>query len=171
MNRSIGYITYSDNGNNQAQKKAHLNYGSILIRLYPKTITLHESPLKFLEASPQYTIVFENQDEHEIAVSGTAEIIIEKLKELPGYVVSSFGITKALHAIIGAFKDDGLLLVDKTVEFEGYYYADGDVQISRINLDERHPRRTEEEVIACVNYLENRSEFQIWKDKHGIEID
>lgn len=163
-------VTYSDNGNNQSSKKAHLNYGSILIRLYPKTITLHESPLKFLEASPQYTIVFENQDRHEITVSGTTDSIIGRLKEMPGYIVSSYGIAEALHAIIGAFKDDGLLLVDKTVEFEGYYYAEGDVQISKINLDEKHPRRTKKEVLQCIEYLEKRSQFQIW-EYNSLKID
>lgn len=160
-------ITYSDSGDKQAQKKAHLNYGSILIRLFPKTITLHESPLKFLEMSERYTIVFENHDRHEVIISGTIEGIISRLKEMPGYIVSSYGIAEALNAIIGAFKDDGLLHIDKTVEFEGYYYADGDgdgdVQISKINLDEKHPRRTKEEVIECIEYLEKGVKFQIWE--------
>jgi hypothetical protein len=164
-------ISYSDSGNNQATKKAHLNYGSILIRLYPKTIILHESPLKFLETSERYTIVFENQDRHEVIISGTIEGIISRLKEMPGYVVSSYGIAEALNSIIGAFKDDDKLLIDKTVEFEGYYYADNDVQISKINLDEKHPRRTKQEVIDCIKYLSERSDFQIWKDKQGNTID
>ena len=90
---------------------------------------------------------------------------------MPGYVVSSYGITEALAAIIGAFKDDMKLEVDKTVEFEGYYYSDNDIQISRINIDKRHPRRTKQEVIDCIDYLEKRSQFQIWKDKQGNEID
>ena len=80
-------------------------------------------------------------------------------------------LSEALTAIIGAFKDDKKLLIDKTVEFEGYYYSDNDVHISRINLDEKHPRRTKQEVIDCINYLEKRSQFQIWNDKQGNEID
>lgn len=52
-------------GANQSSKKAHLNYGSILIRLYPNRIIMHENPLKFLEASTQYSIIFENQSKQE----------------------------------------------------------------------------------------------------------
>ena len=80
-------ITYSDSGKGEVGKTAHINYGSILIRLYPKRITLHESPLKFLEAPPQYTLVFENQNRQDVRVSGTIESIVSKLREMPGYVV------------------------------------------------------------------------------------
>lgn len=160
-----GSITYSDSGDSQASKRAHLNYGAILIRLYPKRVILHQNPLKFLEAPPLYTVIFEDQNKEEIHISGTIETIISRLKEMPGYVVMSYGITEALTAIIGAFNDDLELEIDKSVEFEGYYYGDGDVQISRINLDEKHPRRTREEVIDCIKYLEERSKFQIWTYK------
>ena len=57
-----------------------------------KQITWHESPLKFLEASERYTIVFENDDKQEVVISGSIECIISRLKEMPGYVVSSYGI-------------------------------------------------------------------------------
>ena len=91
-------ITYSDTEDNQSSKKAHLNYGSILIRLFPRSITMHESPLDFLEATIQYKIIFEDQNKHTVTVSGTIEGIISRLKEMPGYVVSSYGITEALAA-------------------------------------------------------------------------
>ena len=105
-------ITYSDSGNGSL-KKEHLNYGAILIRLYPNRVIMHENPLKFLEASTQYTIIFENQVKQQVAVSGTIEGIISKLKEMPGYVVSSYGIVESLTAIIGAFNDDNKLEIDK----------------------------------------------------------
>ena len=156
-------ISYTDVGGSPPVKKAHLNYGAILIRLFPKRVVLHENPLKFLEASPQYTIVFEDNNKQAIIISGTIDAIISRLKELPGYVVSSYGITEALTAIIGAFSDDMKLGIDKSVDFEGYYYYDRDIQISRINLEEKHPKRTREEVIKCIEYLERRSQFQIWE--------
>jgi hypothetical protein len=87
-------------------------------------------------------------------VSGTIENIVSRLKEMPGYVVSSYGINEALTAIIGAFNDDQKMEIDKTVEFEGFYYHQGDIQISRIDLEEKHPRRTKAEVIKCIDYLE-----------------
>lgn len=163
-------VTYSDSGENQTTKKAHLNYGAILIRLFPKRVIMHENPLRFLEASPQYTIIFEDQSRQEIYVSGTIDGIITKLKEMPGYVVSSYGIAEALTAIIGAFSDDMKLEIDSSVEFEGHYLHNGDVKISRINLDEKHPRRTKEEVIKCIEYLDRRSQFQMW-DYKGQTID
>lgn len=141
------------------------NIGESIIRLFPKRIILHENPLKFLEASPQYTIFFEDPSSFEFSVTGTIENIISKLKELPGYVVSSYGVTEALQSIIGAFNDDMKLEIDKSVDFEGYYYHNNDIQISKINLDEKHPRRTKEEVAQCIKYLEDRSKFQIWKYK------
>ena len=164
-------VTYFDSGENQTSKKAHLNYGAILIRLFPNRVILHENPLKFLEAALQYTIIFEDQTKQEIRVSGTIDSIVSRLKEMPGYVVSSYGITEALTAIIGAFSDDGRLEIDRTVEFEGYYFHDGDIQISRLNLDEKHPRRTKEEVIRCIEYLEKRSQFQVWKYKDQTNVD
>ena len=79
-------------------------------------------------------------------------------------------MAEALTAIIGAFSDDGKLVIDKSVDFEGYYYHDNDIQISKINFDERHPIRTKEECILCINYLEERAKYQIW-DYKGQKID
>lgn len=164
-------ITFSDSGNkNSATKKAHLNYGTIIIRLFPKKVTLHESPLKFLDSPPQYTIVFQDQTHTEFAVTGSIATIVSLLKEKPGYVVSAYGVTEALTAIIGAFSDDGRLEVDEAVSFEGYHFHDNDIKISKIDFDKKHPVRTVEECKQCVNYLEDRSRFQIWKYK-GRTID
>jgi hypothetical protein len=174
--RKMGHIcrmtvSYSDSDNsNSSTKKVHLNYGTIIIRLFPKHITLRESPLKFLESPPQYTIIFEDQDGKDLVVSGSIETIVASLKERPGYIVSSYGVAEALTAIIGAFSDDGKLIIDKSVDFEGYYYHDNDIQISKINFDERHPIRTKEECILCINYLEERAKYQIW-DYKGQKID
>jgi hypothetical protein len=76
---------------------------------------MHENPLRFLEGSPEYTIFFEDQSRHEIYVSGTINGIVTKLKEMPGYVVSPYGIAEAMTAIIGAFCDDRKLEIDYSV--------------------------------------------------------
>ena len=75
---------------------------------------------------------------------------------MPGYVVSSYGVTEALNAIIGAFNDDGLLEIDQSISFEGYYYHDGDIRKSKIDFDKKHPMRTIEECRQCISYLEER---------------
>ena len=164
-------VSYTDSDNdNVATKKTHLNYGSIIIRLFPKHITLRENPLKFLESPPEYTIVFEDQDGKEFAATGSIEEIVAHLKEKPGYIVSTYGVAEALTAIIGAFKDDGTLIVDKSVDFEGFYFHDGDIHISKIDFDKKHPVRTIEECLSCIEYLEERAKFQIW-DYKGRKID
>ena len=56
--------------------------------------------------------------------------IMEHLKD-DGYVMSGYGATEALSAIITAYREDGKLQVEKSVDFEGYYYCDGDIQRKR----------------------------------------
>ena len=73
---------------------------------------MHETPLKFLEAPPQYTITFEGQSHREFTVSGSIDTIVSILKEKQGYVVAAYGIAEALRSIIGAFSDDGKLGID-----------------------------------------------------------
>jgi len=70
-------ITYSDSNNpNSTTKNAHMNLGTIIIRLFPKRVILHESPLSFLELLPQYTII-EDQNK-QITVSGSIEAIVSQ---------------------------------------------------------------------------------------------
>ena len=37
--------------------------------------------------------------------------------------------------MITAFRDDGRIRVDTSVDFEGYYYHDGDVHVSKIDIE------------------------------------
>ena len=164
-------ISHSDSSDkNSVTKKAHLNYGTVIIRLVPKNIVMHETPLKFLETAPQYTITFEDQNHKQFMVTGSTDTIVDILKEKQGYVVSAYGVAEALMSIIGAFSDDGKLIIDESVSFEGYYYHNGDIQISKIDFDKKHPVRSKEECLSCAQYLEKRSEFQIWNYK-GRQID
>lgn len=161
-------VKYSGLGNGDT-KAAHLIFATIIMRVFPKKVTEHESPLKFLEAPPEYTIVFENQKHEEFAVKGSIEEILSRLNE-KGLVVSSYGAKETLNAIVEAFRDDGRIIIDKSVDFEGYYYHNGDIHISKIDLEEKHPIRTKEEILACIDYLEERVTFQIW-DYKGVKID
>ena len=159
-------VKYSDSGDT---KVCHLIFGTIIMRVFPKQVTEHETPLKFLETPPEYTIIFENQKHEEFAIKGSIDEILARLNE-KGLIVSSYGAKEALNAIIEAFRDDGRIMIDKSVDFEGYYYHDGDIHISKINIDEKHPIRSKEEVLECIEYLEKRAEFQIW-DYKGTKID
>ncbi len=89
---------------------------------------------------------------------------------MPGCVVNAYGVSEVLASVIGAFEDDGKLIVDKSVDFEGYYYADGEIHISKIDSDKKHPIRTKEEVLQCIEYLEKRIKFQVW-EYNGRTID
>jgi hypothetical protein len=131
---------------------------------------MHETPLKFLETPPQYTITFEDQNHKQFTVTGSTDTIVDILKEKQGYIVSAYGVAEALRSIIGAFSDDGKLIIDESVSFEGYYYHNCDIQISKIDFDKKHPLRSKEECLSCTQYLEKRSEFQIWNYK-GRQID
>ena len=159
---------YGDSAVNE--KVYYLNYGSIIFKVFPIQVTLHENPLKFLESPLLYTIVFEDQNGKHFTLTGSIMSIVESLKERPGAVVSTYGAVEPLTAICGAFEDDGRLIVDSSVSFEGYYFHDGDIKISKINFDEKHPIRTIEEILQCIDYLEKRAQYQIWYYK-GKTID
>ena len=56
-----------------------------------------------------------------------------------GYTVSEYGAKEALNSMITAFRDDGHMQIDRSVGFEGYYYHDGDIHVSRIDINKKHP--------------------------------
>jgi hypothetical protein len=87
-----------------------------------------------------------------------------------GYVVSEHGAKEALNSMITAFRDDGRIRVDRSVDFEGYYYHDGEVHVSKIDSDKKHPARTKQECIECIKFIEELSSFYKWTYK-GTEID
>jgi hypothetical protein len=91
---------------------------------------------------------------------------------MPGCIVSPYAVIETLTAIIGAMEEDGNLVIEKSVPFEGFYFDKelGDVIISKIDFDKKHPVRTLDEVLDCIEYLEKRAEFQIW-DYEGKQVD
>jgi hypothetical protein len=44
--------SHESNGTENKQKMYFINYGATVFRVFPIKVTLHESPLKFLEAPP-----------------------------------------------------------------------------------------------------------------------
>ena len=87
-----------------------------------------------------------------------------------GYTVSEYGAKEALNSMITAFRDDGRIQIDRSVDFEGYYYHDGDIHVSKIDINKKHPPRTKEECIECIKFIEMLSGFYLWKYK-DMEID
>ena len=156
-------VNYS--GNNEQEKEkfyqawiAHLHDDGTRIK---KGCGL-ESPIK-------YTITFQNQQLKEFAVTGSISEILSFLDE-NGYIVSEYGAKEALNSMITAFRDDGRIMIDRSVDFEGYYYHDGDVHVSKIDINKKHPARTKEECLACIKFIEQLSAFYLWKYK-DVEID
>lgn len=72
--------------------------------------------------------------------------------------------------MITAFRDDGRIRIDRSVDFEGYYYHDGDIHVSKIDINKKHPARTKEECIACIKFIDELSAFYRWTHK-GVQID
>ena len=72
--------------------------------------------------------------------------------------------------MVDAFREDGKLKVERGAHFEGYYYDNGDIQISKINLEEKHPRPSLEECIICANFLDERAKWNVYS-YNGKQID
>lgn len=88
--------------------------------------------------------------------------IISYLKQR-SLVVARYGATEALAQIVTHFVNNNMITIDRSVDFEGYYYHDGDVQRSRV--EGKHTTRTKEECIQVADFLEKWSEFYVWKYK------
>ncbi len=146
----------------------NLSYGTIIFKCIPATITEHQNPLDFLSSQITYTITFLTQANKIFTLPKmTLNQIMEELRNY-GYIMPGNGATEVLAAIITAFRDDNLIKIDKSVDFEGYYCHDGDIQVSKVNG--KHTRRTKDECITCVEFLDKLSTFYEWRYKDK-EID
>ena len=115
------------------------------------------------------SVIFRNQLLQEFPVTGTIHEIISYLYD-NGYVVSEHGAKEALNSMITAFRDDGRIRIDRSVDFEGYYYSDGDIHTSKIDIEKKHPVRVKEECIECTRFIDKLSTFYKWNHK-GIDGD
>ena len=146
----------------------NLSFGTIIFKCIPATIIKHENPLDFLNSQITYTISFLNQANKSFTLSRmTLNQIMDELRN-DGYIMPGNGATEVLAAMITAFRDDNLMNIDKSVDFEGYYYHNGDIQISKVNG--KHPRRNKEQCVACLHFIDNLSKFYVWKYKK-VDID
>ena len=143
--------------------------GIIIIKCLPVEVVIHENPLTFLESPIKYTITFQNQQLKRFAVTGSINDILSFLND-NGYTVSEYGAKEALNSMIIAFRDDGHIQIDKSVDFEGYYYHNGDIHASKIDINKKHPLRTKDECVECIKFIEMLSGFYLWIYK-GMEID
>jgi hypothetical protein len=153
-------VTTNHGGDEVKEKVCKLSIDSIIIRCIPVSITKHESQLDFLNVQANYTVQFRDTIGKTFTLARMSLTqIMEYLKD-NGYVMSGYGAAEALSAIITAFREDGKLQVEKSVDFEGYYYCDGDIH--RSSVENKHQRRTREECVIAINFLEKWSGFYIY---------
>ncbi|HET7345610.1 MAG TPA: hypothetical protein VFJ05_07035 [Nitrososphaeraceae archaeon] len=148
-----------------------------LLKCIPVSITKHEDPFDITTTT--YTITFLNTL-HKAYTQARLSIdeIAEWLKN-EGYSLPSGNkggtTSQIICAMIDAFREDGKLKIERSAHFEGYYFDIelNDLVINKINLAEKHPRRTKEECVLCADFLEKRSKFSIYtyKDKKDKPID
>jgi hypothetical protein len=111
-----------------------LSIDSIMIRCILITVIKHESPLDFLQNQTNYTMTFKDTTGKTFTlVRKTIEQIMDYLKN-EGYIMPGYGATEALSAIITAFREDGKLLIDKTINTMGLYWIDN--KLVSVRLEE-----------------------------------
>lgn len=145
------------------------NYGfSIddnILKCIPLSIVRHESPIDFLNAQTNYTIRFKDTTGITFTLARkTITQIMDYLKD-NGYVLHGYSATEAFSAILTAFREDDKIIVERSVDFEGFYYSDGDVQRS-IGLKEQFPHKSKEECALAADILNNLSDFYVY---NGID--
>ncbi|PWU81763.1 MAG: hypothetical protein DLM72_05355 [Candidatus Nitrosopolaris wilkensis] len=131
------------------------NRGAIIFKCIPTEVIVHRNPLHFLRSTSKYTIKFVTQsNEHFVADRKTIDEIVAYLKQR-ALNISAYGVTEALNAIIQAFEDDGLMKIDESVEFTGFY-LDANGMIRSSNIPEI-PINTKEELAEVAKILNNLS--------------
>ena len=130
-------VTVAEDGKEeQRQKVCKLSIDGIKIRCIPISITKHENQLDFLQNANQttYTMIFvDTTGKKFILTRKTIDQIIDYLKN-DGYIMPGYGTTEALSAIITAFREDGKLQIDKTVNTMGLYWIEN--KLVPIRLEE-----------------------------------
>jgi hypothetical protein len=118
-------IAVSENGREEQKQRIYkLSIGDTKIKCIPISITKHESQLDFLQNQNQitYTATFIDTTGKRFTLARkTIDQIMEYLKN-DGYIMPGYGATEALAAIITAFRDDGKLDIDKTINAMGLYW-------------------------------------------------
>jgi hypothetical protein len=147
------YETTIKNSKEEVTKKIYkVSVDDIIIRCVPISVVKHESPIDFLNVQTNYTIQFKDTTGMTfILARKTITQIMDHLKD-NGYVLHGYSATEALSAILTAFREDNKIVAERSVDFEGFYYSDGDVQRS-IGLKEQFPSRSKIECAAAADCL------------------
>jgi len=132
-----------------------------ILKCIPLSVTRHESPIDFLNVQTNYTIQFKDTTSRTFTLARkTITQIMDYLKD-NGYVLHGYSATEALSAILTAFREDDKIVIERSVDFEGFYYSDGEIQRS-IGLEEQFPPRSKNECATAADCLNRLSEFYIY---------
>src|SRR5919106_887553 len=151
----------------------YLSIDDFLIQCLPVNVTRHENPIDFGYEQINFTIEFKDSNGKSFTlVKKTISQIIEALISR-GYVVPSSSETnKALLVILRAIEEDGRMQIEKSVDFEGYYYHDGLIHRSGKDIEKKHPERSKVECQKACDFLNRLSDFYIYRYKNGnVKLD
>lgn len=138
---------------------SYLQIDDTLIRCLPTKVTKHENMVDFGYSQSYFTIEFKDSNgKHFTLVKKSIGQIIEDLISR-GYVVPSSNETKVLLVILGAIEEDGKLQLERSVDFEGFFYADGDIHRNIEDFEKQFPNRTVEDCKKACDFLEQLSYF------------
>ena len=129
-------VTIKDVKEEQKEKVYKLSIDNTIIRCIPISITKHESPLDFLQNQTTYTMAFKDTTNRTFTLARkTIDQIMDYLKS-EGYIMPGYGATEALSAIITAFREDGKLSIDRTINAKGLYRIDN--KLVPVRLDDEY---------------------------------
>ena len=129
-------VTIKHDKEEQREKVYKLSIDNTIIRCIPISITKHESPLFFLQNQTNYTMTFKDTTGKTFTqIRRTIEQIMDYLKS-EGYIMPGYGATEALSAIITAFREDGKLSIDRTINAKGLYRIDN--KLVPVRLDDEY---------------------------------
>ena len=129
-------VTVKHDKEEQREKVYKLSIDNTIIRCIPISIIKHESPLDFLQNQTNYTMTFKDTTNKTFTlVRKTIEQIMDYLKS-EGYIMPGYGATEALSAIITAFREDGKLSIDRTINAKGLYWIDN--KLVPVRLDDEY---------------------------------
>lgn len=148
----------------------YISYARTIFNCCVSEVTIFQNPLSWLGQVEKFKIKFDSVQWGEFTLEGMIEKIISQL-DAKGCLMYQYAAKEALVWMINTFKENNKCVIDKSVDFEGYLYYGGDLHISRIDFQKKHPRRTREECLSYIKYLEKKAEFFQWEYEGQQKID
>ena len=131
----------------------HSMQGTIILKRIPTEVTIYKNPIKILRSESKYTIRFETQSNQRFIIERkTIDEIVSSLKQRV-LNVSAYGVTEALNAIIQAFEEDGMLKVDESADFIGFYLEDRKIRMCNLPEDVQTNTQKQDEVVETAKIL------------------